>query len=480
MSSADSGVAVIDGPIVVAVGVVSLAAAGISALAEKYKSYRLEKAEEAEAQKKSELEQIIALAEQNRAEYESIIEERIREEESRRSSEETLRNAAKTQIEEEARARENLEKEVHTQMENMERALKAFEGEFGKDQRILEMAETIRRSEKMFGCSTQLLQELNDFVLAVLPGVAGDKRKEKHIAQIDRRLGRIEVESFRTVDTSETFVSLYTGEETGAKDEVKTPWEKFMQRVRFVADVEAAYYESEASQMLEEAEKITPARQNYYIQKNQHRLSELEDRAAEFMAQRRKISGKALDDLYLYISIAKKLGIEPVYSEEDLSDPYLVEDMRAETEELIEEYKARRERQYVTNAITVVMKRHNLEFVNMDVREDGSTQIEYSMDQQTGVRFTRAQSGAFEMQFQGKSKGDSASLDEKRSITEKARHFCSILPSITKELEEEFGITFEQTSLQPPNAENIEIRKDTSLTRVQGARALKKMEMKDG
>ena len=65
-----------------------------------------------------------------------------------------------------------------------------------------------------------------------------------------------------------------------------------------------------------------------------------------------------------------------------------------------------------------------------------------SMDEQTGVRITRAQSGAFEMQFQGKSKGESASLDEKRSITEKARHFCSILPSITKELEEELQLYF--------------------------------------
>ena len=480
MSSADSGVIILAAPVVVTVGAVSLAAAGISALAEKYKSYRLEKAEETEAQKKSELEKIIALAEQNRAEYESIIEERIREEESRRSSEETLKNAAKTQLEEETRARENLEKEIHTQMENMERALKAFEGEFGKDQRILEMAETIRRSEKMFGCSSQLLQELNDFVMVVLPGVAGDKRKEKHIAQIDQRLGRIEADSFHTVDTSETFVSLYTGEETSGKEKVKTPWEKFMQRIRFVSEVEAAYYESEASQMLEEAEKIAPARQNFYVQKNQRRLSELEERATEFMAQRRQTSDKALDDLYLYISIARKLGIEPGYSEEDLSDPYLVEDMRKETEELVEEYKERRERQYVTNAITVVMKRHNLTFVDMNVSEDGSTQIEYSMDQQTGVRITRAQSGAFEMQFQGKSKGESASLDEKRSITEKARHFCSILPSITKELEEEFGISFAQTSLQPPNAENIEIRRDSSSARMRGAKALKKMEMKDG
>lgn len=479
MSSADSGVVAIEAPVVIAVGAVSLAAAGITALAEKYRSYRREKAEEEESQKKSELEQIIALAEKNRAEYESIISERISEEETRRSSEEVLQNAAKTQLEEEVRAREELEKEIRIQMESMEQALRAFEGEFGKDERILEMAETIRRSEKMFGYSSQLLQELQDFMLVILPGVAKDKREEKRADQIDRRLGRIEAESFRTVDTSETFVSLHTGGETTRKEESRTPWEEFTRRIRAVAEVEGAYFESEASQMLEEAEKVAPARRNYYIQRNQRKLSELEERSKEFMGQRRQISEKALDDLCLYLSIAGKLGIEPQYSEEDLDDPFAVEDMRKETEELVEEYTKRRERQYVTNAITVVMKRHNLTFVDMSVSEDGTTEIEYSMDQQTGVRITRAQSGAFEMQFQGKSKGESASLDEKRSITEKARHFCSILPSITKELKEEFGISFEQTALQPPNAENIEIRRDTSLAGRRGARALKKMEMKD-
>ena len=68
-------------------------------------------------------------------------------------------------------------------------------------------------------------------------------------------------------------------------------------------------------------------------------------------------------------------------------------------------------------------------------------------------------------------------MDEKRSITEKARHFCSLLPSIVKELDEEFGITFDQTSLQPPQTENIRITQAASSGRTERARALEAMTM---
>ena len=478
MSASDSGLVIIAAPIVLTVGAVSMAAAGISAMAEKYRSYRLEQAEEEECRKQQELQAIIALAEENRREYEDILRERINEEETRKSSEKSLKDAARRQLLEEQRTRERLREEIISQMEKMDKAVEAFEGEFGRDYKVREMSDTIHQSFEMFGSGVQLLEELQDLIFVIIPGMAQEKRKEARAADIDRRLGKVEADSFRVKDTSEEFVSLYTGNEKTQKEAGKTPWESFTERIRAVAQVEAAYYESEAAQMLEEAEATAPARRNFYIQKHQRRLHDLEDRALEYMKLHRQMSDQGLDDLYLYIAMAKKLGIEPQYSEEDLSDPYLVADMREETQKLVEEYKKRKERQYVTNAFTVVMKRHNLVFENMDVSDDEMTQIEYSMDRQTGVRITRSESGAFEMQFQGKSKGESVSMDERRSITEKAKHFCSLLPSITKELEEEFGISFEQTSLQPPSEENIEIRKEGSLTRVERAGALKTMKMK--
>ena len=250
-----------------------------------------------------------------------------------------------------------------------------------------------------------------------------------------------------------------------------------MERVRAVAAVESEYYEDAAANMLEEAEQVAPARRNFYIQQNQGRLIDLEERCADYRSRKAQVSEKVMEDYFMYLAIAEKVGIEPRYTEEDLSDAYAVADMREDTEELVEEYKKSKERQYVTNAFTVVMKRHNLTFENMAVGDDGMTELEYSMDEQTGVSIRRSESGAFEMQFNGKSKGASASMDEKRSITEKARHFCSLLPSIVKELDEEFGITFDQTSLQPPQTENIRITQAASSGRTERARALKAMTM---
>ena len=478
MSSSDSGIIIVALPVVVTIGAVSLAAAGISALAEKYRSSRLEKAEAEEAQKKSELQKINAIAEKNQAEYENIIHERICEESRRKSSESRIKDAARRQHFEELQAREILEEKIRSQIENMDREVQSFEKELGQEQKIREMCDTIHQSEKMFGYSKQLLQDIEDFVYVILPETAKEKRKDMRTAKIDRRLARIEVESFQISDTSEKFVSLFIGDDGSKVEEFRTPWDNFMERIYAVVAVEAAYYESEASELLNKAKAIAPASRNFFVQQNQIRLGELEDRSMEYKNQQKLLFEQKLDDLYLYLSISKKLGLEPRYSKENLKNSYLVADMREETARLIEEYKKRKERQYVTNALTVVMKRHNLTFENMDVGEDGITHIEYSIDKQTGVRITRSEFGAFEMQFQGKSKGESASMDEKRTILEKAKHFCHILPTITEELEKEFGISFEQTSLQPPDIENIEIRKDRSLTRNERVKVLKTKNLK--
>lgn len=477
MSSADSGLVILEAPVILAVGTVSLAAAGISALAEKYKKYRLEYAEETERVKKTELEQIVELAERNRREYENIIKERIEDEEERKVSENSLREAAKEQIIEEQKVKARLEAEINLQMANLTKAIAAFESEFGIDYKIREMMETVKQSEKMFGNDAQLLQIIQDLLLLVIPGITEEKRKEKRLADIDQRLASIEASSFVEKDSSEEFISLLTAGNSSAAGSGKTPWEQFVERIRAVAEVEGAYYESEAGEFLKEAEAEIPSRRNFYLQKNQLRLCELEEKATEYIEKHREISEQGMNNFHMYLALASRLGIEPSYTEDDLSDPYLVEDMREEISELIEELKQRAERKYVTNAFNVVMKRHNLSFENMDVSADGTTHMEYSIDSQAGVRISRSVSGAFEMQFQGRSKGATASMDEKRSILEKSKHFCSILPSIQKALKEEFGISFEQTALQPPSERTIEIRRDNSLTRVEKARELKTMKM---
>lgn len=478
MSAADSGLIIVAAPVIVTVGVVSIAGSAITATAEKYRRFRFDQAKTEELQRKSELDFIRNLAEENRKEYESILAERFSEESARQNKEELLLEAVRSRTNAEMHEQERMRREIHLKIEHMENAIRMFEEEFGEDQTLREMSLTIRRSEELFGDGMELLQELEDLVYVVIPGMAEERREEHREKEIREKIARAVTDRQHVMDTSETFVSLYQSKESGENNSSRTPWERFMERVQNVASVEAAYFESGASDILAEAEELPLNRRNIYLQQHQLQLIEMEERAAEFRSQQQKLSDQVMDDFCRYISIVRQLGISPQYTEEDLMDPFAIADMRRDTEDLVEEFKKVKERQYTVHAFTSVMKRHNLHFENMNVDDGGRTELEYTMDTQTGVRISRSESGAFEMQFQGKSRSVEASIDEKRSMTEKAKHFCSLLPEIVKELEEEYGITFDQTSLQPPVVENIEIRQAASGKRYERARTAKAMQIK--
>ncbi|MBQ6321623.1 MAG: hypothetical protein IJI24_02005 [Lachnospiraceae bacterium] len=478
MSASDSGLIILAAPVVLTVGAVSLAAAGISAAAQHYKQFRFDEASAREMEKRAHLEFVSSLAEQNRKEYEAIMEERALEEADRRAGEARLLDSARNQVRDELLERERIAAEIRIQIEHLGEAVQIYEAEFGPDFKLREMAETIYHSRELFGDGTLLLSELHDLLFVILPGMTEEKREQINAQKLGERFDRMAAEHLKITDSSQDFISLHTGMIHKKAEIQGTPWERFMARLEAVAKVEEQYFETAAQEMLEEAEAVAPGRQNFFIQQHQNELLEMEERAEEYRSLQKQVSQEGMDAYCMYLAMTEKLGIEPSYTQDDLTDDYLLHEMREETEKLAEEYKRRRERQYTVNAFTVVMNRHNLVFVNMDVNSFGLEEVEYSMDEQTGVRITRAQSGAFEMQFQGKSKGANASLDEERSITEKAKHFCSLLPSITKELEEEFGITFEQTALQPPRLENIEIRQNRQSSRMDRRREQKAMQMK--
>ena len=256
MSASDSGVVILAAPVILTVGAVSLAAAGISTAAQKYKASRLSKAEALESAKKTALDEIIEQADLNRKEYEEIMEERIREELTRQEKDEMLQDAARIRIREEMLSRNRIAEEIRSQIENMDRAVKAFEDEFGENREVRDMAQTIHRSQEMFGDGSQLLKDLQDLILVIIPGMTKEKRTEQHVSQIDDMLSGIEADRMYVSDSSEKFVSLSTGSKASKRESTKTPWESFVERVRAVAAVESEYYEDAAANMLEEAEQV--------------------------------------------------------------------------------------------------------------------------------------------------------------------------------------------------------------------------------
>lgn len=477
MSASDSGLVVVALPVVAVIGAVSLTAAGVTKAAEKYRRFRFDKATVEQLESKARLDFLNSLADANRKEYQALLSARAEEEASRRSQEER-RFALQSQLRESRSGRLQTEAEIRLLIGRMEQAVREYEAEFGEEQRLRDMAETIRYSQNMFGNGVELLQELNDLLFVVIPCMAEEKREQRAAARLEEHYNGIVSEHFRVVDTSKEFVSLRVGETTDSGATRKTPWEQFVAQVQAVAKLEALHYETDASKLLEEAENVAPSRRNYYIQQNQLRLLELEERAEEYRKQQEQLSEKTVEDYCSYLAITRKLGLQARYSRSNLSDPCLLSEMRRETETLLEQYRKQMERQYTAHAFSVVMKRHKLSFENMDLDGHGRLHLEYAMDQHSGIRISRSESGAFEMQFQGKSRGANASLDEQRSFVEKATHFCTLLPSISRELEEEFGITFEQTALQPPSLEHIEITQSKTSSRPEVARTIKAMQMK--
>ena len=478
MSSSDSGVIILAMPVILTVGAVTMAGVAISAAAEKYKRLRQDQTSAEELRRKLELDQITYLAETNQREYDKELAGRAAEERSRREKEELARDAAQAQMREELLAEAGIRQEIENKIHQMDLAIKAYEAEFGESAQLREMAGTLHHSEQLFGDSVQLVQELDDMIFQIIPGMSEEQRKEHHSKQVQGMFAEIAYRNKRVDDTSEEFVSLYRGDRKKKQTVGKTPWESFTARLKAVSAVEEAYFESEAAELMEEAEAVTVARRNFFIQQHEQQLMEMEERAAEYQGQQRTLSDKVMNDFFLYLAMARKLGIEPGFTEEDLTDEYTLTSMREETDILIERYKKSRERQYTVNAFTAVMKRHNLVFESVTVADDGYTDIEYSMDRQTCIHINRSDSGAFEMQFQGKSMGETVSIDERRAITEKAKRFCTLLPEIVEELDKEFGITFGQTALQPPSTENIEICSAAGSTRRERARAAKTMKMK--
>ena len=477
MSASDSGIIILAAPVVLTVGAVSLAAAGITAAAENYRKFRFDRAFAEEMERKAELEFLAGLSDANRQEYEDIIDARITEEYSRKAREDRLKDSLLSRQREEASENDRIASEIQLQFDQMDNMISKYEAEFGEAPSLHEMSDTLHRSREMFGDGKELLKELNDLMFVIIPGMAEEGREKQEADRVEQHLNAIAVENFRIVDTGEEFISLQTlAQET--KNPQKTPWERFMERLKAVADVEKMYFETEAEEMLIEAQNLAAGRQNFFIQQNEIKLQEMEDQAEEYRSRQKNISEKTMEYYCMYLAMIEKTGGIPVYTKEDLFDSYAVQDMRDETEAMAEVYKKKRERQYTVNAFSTVMKRHHLQFENMTTDGDGFERLEYSMDEQTGIRITRSESGAFEMQFQGHSKGDSLSLDEKRSITEKAKHFCSLLPDIKKELNEEFGITFSQTSPQTPDIENIEISRRSGQMRREKAEVRKAMQMK--
>lgn len=478
MSSFESGLVILTAPVKLAAGTVSLAAAAISAAAEKYRKYRLEQAEEVEQKSKEELDQISGVAQANREQYEETVKRRTTEEDSRRIREQLAEDAARKRVLDKSMEAEKLEQEIQDKIAHMEKSIKAFETEFGQNIELRKMDDTIRQSRRMFGSSQQLVQQLDDLVNEVIPGMAREYRLKEQNNRLERSLKQHALNGMQTMDTSEDFVSLASPRTADRKESAKSPWDRFMERVQAVAQVESAYFESDAAQILKEAKSIGSERRNLFILQHDEQLTDMEEKASEYRKQQEYATEQIRNEYFMYTAVAKNLGLEPRFTLEELTDKNKLSSMRQEAEELMQQYRLICERQYTVNAFTKVMERHHLTYENMTVEEDGRTKIEYSMDEQAGVRITRSNSGAFEMQFQGKSRTNTVSMDERRRVTEKAKHFCSLLPEIARELDEEYGITFQQTEVQPPDTENIEFRTEESSKRPEKARTYKAMELK--
>ena len=65
------------------------------------------------------------------------------------------------------------------------------------------------------------------------------------------------------------------------------------------------------------------------------------------------------------------------------------------------------------------------------------------------------------MEIEGQYSGSSVTSNDRRKSTAAARHFCSLLPDIERELRDEFGLVFKNISTEEPDEDRIVMKRSS-------------------
>lgn len=311
----------------------------------------------------------------------------------------------------------------------------------GQGGALREQLQVMQNSLTLFGATEQLCRQLEafDHYLAHRPA-------RPAVAPVAAVSGIQDA----LADKSREFVSLRS-ENAAPAARRQSPWQRFVQRVQVQCEAQEPFGETSARQLLEQAMQIPPEKQNWFLLAHQQELARIEQTTAEIAGVRQTGLRQKQHLWQEYRAVCLLCGARPGLTQQ--SDAASLE---RETARLFEAYTKEREQQYVSNAFTQVLERYGIDFDTMENAAEGCLHLQYHMSAGAQLHVTRSEAGAFEMEFAGVSASNSASMDERRQVVEKARSFCSLLPQIAQELKER-GIVFDQVAVQQPDEQNVRI-----------------------
>ena len=314
---------------------------------------------------------------------------------------------------------------------------------------LLETLSDMLRTVERFGVTTQNIEHIRTLVRETLPAVVMTISEQQEKERLEQELqSRIRVRS-TVADESIDFVSMKVEEQQ--KKTAARPWDLFVSRVRAMAAVQDEFGGFGAQELLDEAESAAPGMRSLFMMQHEDELAAWEEEAAAF---RESIEKTKAQQKELYASY---LRIYRVY-QETFALPLLEEGegisrISGEISRIEALILERRKREYLETSFREVFEAHGLTFESMTA-EQQNLHIEFAVDEESGVRVSRSESGAFEMVFLGKSAGSAVSSDQRRRICEKAKKFCDLMPAISADLQAR-GIFFDQRILLEAQEEAI-------------------------
>ena len=314
---------------------------------------------------------------------------------------------------------------------------------------LLETLADMQQSVERFGVTASNIEHIRTLVRETIPAALMRVHDEQEKERIEQELrDRVRVKS-TVADESIDFVSMKVAQQQ--KKTQTRPWDLFVSRVRAMAAAQDEFGGFGAEDMLEEIESVAPGMQNLFMMQNEETLAQWEEEAAAFAASVEQTKAQHSELYTSYLRVHRIYG--EAFALPLLSESEGISRINSEMTRIENLLVERRKREYLETSFREVFGAHGLTFESM-AAEEQTLHIEFAVDEESGVRVSRSESGAFEMVFIGKSASPAVSSDQRRRVCEKAKKFCDLMPAISADLEAR-GILFDQRILLEAQEEAI-------------------------
>ena len=123
-------------------------------------------------------------------------------------------------------------------------------------------------------------------------------------------------------------------------------------------------------------------------------------------------------------------------------------------QKLVYEYQEKKVREYVSDSLEAVMKRHGIVF--QDSQEENKR---YFSMENASLSVAGMDSGCLTMEVIGQYSGNLPTINDRRKSMTSAKHFCSIISEIEWELKRDFGVVLKSITAEEPEEGRMVMKK---------------------